>query len=322
MAMFGRFLDSWVVDRVMFEYVNQGGCNCCGFTHGGMDMQDFMAMCSDVETDDGKKEVRSIWPPAMINEVWQDRVKFRRLLKDTMPKYRELNEKFGPDFVQWWLGLTPKERRRCFMMPKQEVNVQFNTTFDFKTAYQVVLCSVLEQVAQFEATGYVADGATECEIYLEEHLKLERGAWTVSPEYYETDEGCDNFLGMCLQLGGDHLLPKRPNELRKEAARAKAAVEDDVDDLGAGAADQKNVDDEEEEEGEGADTDAPQAGKGTQSFQSDRRLVRMIMFRYFADMAWARFKRFHATAAEQQPQPDKQPEAASKPSAPANDKEP
>ena len=55
---FGRFLDSWVVDRVMFEYVNQGGCNCCGFTHAGMGMNDFMQLCSDVETDDGKPVFR------------------------------------------------------------------------------------------------------------------------------------------------------------------------------------------------------------------------------------------------------------------------
>ena len=26
----GRFKDTWVTDRVMFEYVNQGGCSCCG----------------------------------------------------------------------------------------------------------------------------------------------------------------------------------------------------------------------------------------------------------------------------------------------------
>jgi len=53
-----QFTDDWVVDRAMFEYVNSGGCSCCGISHMGMDMMQFMAACSDLETDDGKKEVQ------------------------------------------------------------------------------------------------------------------------------------------------------------------------------------------------------------------------------------------------------------------------
>ena len=53
----GRFSDDWVVDRSMFEYVNGGSCTCCGMSHMGMNMMEFMQACSDLETDDGKKEV-------------------------------------------------------------------------------------------------------------------------------------------------------------------------------------------------------------------------------------------------------------------------
>lgn len=28
-----RFSDQWVVDKVMFDYVNGGECTCCGFAH-------------------------------------------------------------------------------------------------------------------------------------------------------------------------------------------------------------------------------------------------------------------------------------------------
>lgn len=73
----GRYLDTWVVDRVMFEFVNQGGCQCCGFAHGGMDMADFMALCSDVETDDGKTEQKSPWPKFMQDEVGYTRNRFK-----------------------------------------------------------------------------------------------------------------------------------------------------------------------------------------------------------------------------------------------------
>mmetsp|Transcript_3106 Transcript_3106/g.9244 ORF Transcript_3106/g.9244 Transcript_3106/m.9244 type:complete len:312 (-) Transcript_3106:198-1133(-) len=292
MAMFGRFLDSWVVDRVMFEYVSQGGCNCCGFTHGGMDMMDFMALCSDVETDDGRTEKKSPWPQFMQDEVWADRVKLRRMLKDTMSKYRELHEMHGPDFVQWWMELEPRERKRCFQMPKEELRVMFNTIYDFKSAYQVVLCSVLEQVENFPQTGYKADGGSDCEIFLEEHLVATRGAWTVKEEYYNTDDGCDMFFGMLMQLGGDHLLPKRSTELRREGNKAKRRVEADGDDIEDGGG--REVDDPDESEKKD-----PQGGS-SQSFRGDRRLVRILIFRYFADMVWARFKRAHAAKAQDQ----------------------
>mmetsp|Transcript_10278 Transcript_10278/g.20162 ORF Transcript_10278/g.20162 Transcript_10278/m.20162 type:complete len:318 (+) Transcript_10278:300-1253(+) len=287
MAFFGRFLDTWVVDRVMFEFVNQGGCNCCGFTHGGMGMQDFMALCSDVETDDGRTEKRSPWPPFMQNEVWADRVKFRRMLKDTMCTYRERYEEHGPEFVNWWLNLDVNERKRCFQMPKEELRVQFNTTYDFQTAYQVVLCSVLEQVENFPATGYRNDGGSDCEVYFEEHLEARRGAWTMAEEFISTDEGCDMFFGMLMQLGGDHLLPKRPTESRKRAAQAKRDVEEAGKNLDA-----KSADDDDDDEEDARENGEDKAIKnGTQSFQGDRRLVRILIFRYFADMAWTRFKR-------------------------------
>ena len=75
-----RFLDSWVVERTLFEFVNSGGCACCGFQHGG-NSADFQALCSDWETDDGKKEKKTPWPDFMQDEVWSERVKFRRALK-------------------------------------------------------------------------------------------------------------------------------------------------------------------------------------------------------------------------------------------------
>ena len=110
--MCGRFRDSWVVDRVMFEYVNQGGCSCCGMSHIGMDLNTFMQMCSDVETDDGKKERTSPWPPFILNEVWGERVKFRKALKSTMPVYRAFWDAHGDEFSDWYLGtLDPKDKR-------------------------------------------------------------------------------------------------------------------------------------------------------------------------------------------------------------------
>jgi len=266
-----------MADDVFFA--NQGGCSCCGFSHGGMGMVDFMALCSDVETDDGKTEKKSPWPAFMQDEVWADRVKFRRMLKDSMHVYRERYETYGRKFVKWWLQLDPQERKRCFMMPKEEVRVQFNTTYDFKTAYQVVLCSVAEQVENFAATGYKPDGGTDCEAFFEQNLIAKRGAWTVKDEYVDTEQGLDMFLGMFLQLGGDHLLPKRPVEKRKEAHQTKHVLEE------------SSLDEDEDDQKEENEEDDRKDCSGAQSFQSDRRLVRLVVFRYFVDMAWAKFKR-------------------------------
>lgn len=237
-----------------------------------MGMNDFMALCSDVETDDGEKEKLSPWPKFMVEEVWADRVKFRRILKEGIPRYRKLNEDFLDEMMDWWVNLDTRTRKRCFMMPKEELIMQFDNTFDFKTAYRVVLCSVVEQVQHFDATGYRADGATDGEIVLEGVLMKKKGAWTVDPDYYDTEEGCQFFFDMMRQLGGDHLMPKRPQELREESEQAKAMAENQ-----AGS----------DEEG-----DVNEQTQTTQTFRGDRRLVRLLIFRYFADQAWRKFERF------------------------------
>jgi len=239
-------------------------------------MSDFMALCSDVETDDGRTEKKSPWPQFMQDEVWADRLKFRRVMKKDIPKYRKMSEDHGSDFVQWWIELDEKTRKSCFMMPKGELSVLFNNFFEFKTAYQVVLCSVLEQVEKFDVTGYKADGATDCEIFYEESLKVYRGAWTVDEDFYTTEEGLDSFFGMFLQLGGDHLVPKRPKEIRQVAAKAKAKAE--------------GIDDDEEDDDDGENGNQSN-GSESQSFRGDRRLVRLVIFRYFADQAWKKFER-------------------------------
>lgn len=280
MSWSGRYMDSWVVDRVMFEFVNQGGCSCCGLTHGGMEMSEFMAMCSDVETDDGKTEKLSPWPKFMVEEVWADRVKFRRILKQGIGRYKELNEKYRSEFASWWLDLDTKDRKRCFMMPKEELQIQFENTFNFKTAYKVVLCSVNEQVEHFEDTGYHDDGATDCEIILEGVLRLHRRAWTVDPEYYESEEGCKFFFDMLLQLGGEHLLPRRPKEIRQESEIAKAKAEG------------RKLNNDSDDETDDVDTAETENNQATQSFRGDRRLVRLTIFRYFADQAWRKFQKY------------------------------
>ena len=43
-----------------------------------------------IETDDGRKEHQSPWPQYMQQEVWAERVRLRRILKDDMNKYEQV----------------------------------------------------------------------------------------------------------------------------------------------------------------------------------------------------------------------------------------
>lgn len=42
------------------------------------------------ETDDGRRERKSPWPPAMCDEVWTGRVKLRAAMKEGMPRYKQV----------------------------------------------------------------------------------------------------------------------------------------------------------------------------------------------------------------------------------------
>lgn len=54
-------------------------------------MMDFMEACTDLETDDGKKEVQSPWPPFMKQEIWGSRVRIRKVMKEVRSNVDLLN---------------------------------------------------------------------------------------------------------------------------------------------------------------------------------------------------------------------------------------
>jgi hypothetical protein len=259
-----RFLDSWVVEKTLFEFVNQGSCSCCSFSQS-LKQEQLASLCSDWETDDQKKEKKSLWPQGMQEDVWAERVKYRRMLKEALPTYRE---RFvdGPDtekFFDWLYALDTASKKQIFQMPTEQMSEYFTT--NFKHAYQVVLSAVLQQVVNYADTGYSNDGATVAEVTFEECVYSERGAIVIETDFYETDEGIEVLIERCRELGGAHLLPKRDDERRTAAEHADAAEE----------------------------------SKESQSFRADRRLIRVSICRYYADVAWRKFQRTNgATAAK------------------------
>jgi hypothetical protein len=251
-----RFLDSWVVEKTLFEFVSQGSCSCCGFSQS-LRQEQLASMCSDWETDDQKKEKKSLWPEAMQDDVWQERVRYRRVLKEGLPAYREkfVDGAEAENFFKLLKELDGQSKKQVFQMPLEQLNEYISSTF--KHAYQVVLSCVLQQVINYVDTGYSDDGATLAEVTFEECLFVERGAVVLEPDFFETEEGLEILFDRFRELGGTHLLPKRDDERRQKADHADAADE----------------------------------SRDVQSFRADRRLLRVTIARYYADVAWRKFKR-------------------------------
>lgn len=249
--LMNRFLDSWVVERTLFDYVNMGSCACCAFSQAIK--QDHAALCSDWETDDARKEKKSLWPLDMQEDVWAERVKFRRLLKEGLPTYQDRNR--GKDRFFEWLARDDVNRVAIFQMPIEHLKefIQNN----FRHSYQVVLTSVMHQTSNYNATGYCNDGATDAEIAFEECLFTKHGAFVLEPELYDTEEGRECLFQRFEELGGAHLMEKRDEDKKAGA-------------LG---------------------TDAAEESRDVQSFRADRRLLRIVICRYYADMAWKKYQK-------------------------------
>ena len=304
-----RFTDEWVVDKCMFDYVNGGDCACCGFPHlfapGGV--EGLINAMSDLETDSAAREIdaarSSPWPPDMRDQIWSDRLLLRFKMKKEMRGYRAFLEKVVATATSddvydtaamgvrhpavpllhrfCTSGLTPTQLRRMFQLPRSELAESLKDRYKICSAYSVVFCSVLDQVANFKITRYGVDARRHggdddgSEEEFERMLKFERNA------------------GFCL----DVVVPTTTNDRgnRVDGVECEWKVDDDVlwkflrrmaslagPTLLARAA--RNG------EGGGSDRDGNEGGeiekedaKNTTSFRSDRRVIRLMIARYWAD---------------------------------------
>ncbi|GAB9467771.1 hypothetical protein Gpo141_00005106 [Globisporangium polare] len=253
-----KYEDCWVVDRTMFEYVNQGGCSCCGVTHAIMDLASFADKCSDWETDDEKKEEFSPWPSFIHEEILTERARLRVAMKDDMKSYKSFADTHMKGFMEWWKRLDETGKQRVFQLPDEEVMTFFRVQARVKGSYEIVLCAIMKQVKHFQETGY-RDGRIGAEMFFEKSLQYRRGVFVVDSKYMTSTEGATNFFDMIQVLGGPKLLPVRQTRDPNEKTEAEAEQ----------AKSEANV----------------------QSFRSDRRLVRLMIFRKFADVAIRKYMR-------------------------------
>ena len=134
-------------------------------SHAGMNMMDFMQACSDLETDDGKKEVQSPWPLFMKQEIWASRVMIRKAMKTEMVEvYKTRWKEEGNGMKEFLENLDGRGLTRLFQLPRSEVAEIVKEKYGVDGAFLVVFCAVVEQVANFQITGYEGDGRGESEL--------------------------------------------------------------------------------------------------------------------------------------------------------------
>lgn len=284
-----RFNDEWVIDRTLFEYVNGGSCACCGFNYflpSGID--GLIQSMSDLETDAASQEIsagaNSPWPPELRQQIWADRLRLRHKLKQNMPQYRTFWKEHGDDFTQWCHELDGISWKKMLQLPRSELSEILRTQYNIHSAFRVVLDVIMEQVASFKLTCYPADArGSSSESNFERILMFDRrGGFTlpmVNSDGSLSAETLEIWLERFKTLGGPKLLDRGPS-------KTKGCTTSNGDDG-----------DGDDEDGGADDAAAPSRtnSEPNHGFRSDRRLIRLLIARYWADALIQKFQSTRAT---------------------------
>lgn len=260
-----RFSDEWLIDRTLFDYVQGGSCACCSFNFLPNGTKGLIESMSEFETDAANAEVRALdalpWPADMKDQVWMERVRLRQFCKKKMPHYRDFWKEHGEEFQEWFRNSPSSKLRRLFQLPRSEIVERLKTQkYHMHAAFGTVLCAVTEQIANFNITGYPTDGRGQAEVGFEEILIFDRrGGFTL--KNLDSAETRDSWLVRQEALGGPKLLERNAK---------KTASQDDSD--------------EESGSEEEVKTTTNQGTPPAPSFRSDRRIVRLLIARHFADV--------------------------------------
>lgn len=263
-----RFSDQWLIDRTLFDYVQGGSCACCSFNFLPNGAADLIQDMSEFETDAADAEVSALdklpWPADMKDQVWMERVRLRQYCKKNMKDYAKFWNDHGAAYEAWFYQLPKTKLCRLFQLPRTEVMERLQQQkFHVHASFGTVLCAVTEQVAHFELTKYPPDGRGEAEIGFEDILAFDRrGGFTFKDDLDETKR---KWLVRHKALGGPKLLERNAKKSSNGGNDSDGNDSDDDD----GATD---------------DPEAPaEDPSDVPSFRSDRRVVRLLIARCFAD---------------------------------------
>ncbi|CAJ1953262.1 unnamed protein product [Cylindrotheca closterium] len=275
-----RFSDQWVIDKTMFDVVYGGGCACCSFNFMPNGTVGLIQSLSELETDAMEKEVSALeklpWPQELKDSVWMDRFRLRQFCKKNMKDYKAFWLDHGEDFECWFRSKSNEKLRKLFQLPRQEVLDRLeNQNFKLHTSFGTVFCAVLDQVANFTITGYETDGRGDAEIGFEGCLKFDRrGGFTLMD--VDSEDSKSKWLLRHRTLGGPKLL-ERNMKCEEDEEQENNKIDFDHDKRIA--------------------SDVP-------SFRSDRRIVRLLIARHFADVLQRAYLKEEKTVEEvEKPKP-------------------
>jgi hypothetical protein len=160
--------------------------------------------------------------------------------------------------------------KNIFQMARSQVTDILSSRYNICAAYGTVMCSVVEQVANFKLTNYSTDGRGLEEIEFEKQLHFNRfGGFVLDitkkadDDLQVNEETLKMFLRTFRSLGDKVLLHRGGM-----STKAQGDIEGDADE--AIMKDQKS-------------------GRGP-SFSSDRRIARLVIARYWADGIMTKFR--------------------------------
>jgi hypothetical protein len=157
--------------------------------------------------------------------------------------------------------MEPKSLKKVLQIPRSEIIERLNNHYGIHSAFAEVLKAVCEQVAKFKDTKYPTDARGESETAFEKEVYYDRrGGFTikiVNKEGEMQEDILTIWLNRIKSLGGPVLLERTPKQV----------------DSGTGGADEVE------------DKNAPKP-----SFRSDRRIVRLLVARFWADALIKKYK--------------------------------
>mmetsp|Transcript_27968 Transcript_27968/g.45400 ORF Transcript_27968/g.45400 Transcript_27968/m.45400 type:complete len:331 (-) Transcript_27968:85-1077(-) len=173
--------------------------------------------------------------------------------------------------------LSPRQIQGIFQLPRSELTEVLNSKYKICSAFAVVFCTVVEQVANFKVTGYPTDARSNSngdnsEEIFEQNLKFKKVGRGFCVDII-TSSGTINekvlrmFLQRMVGLAGPTLL----------ARAAKSSSSSSTSEGGGGG----SGSDDDDGDVDGASSEVIES-RGP-SFRSDRRVVRLMIARYWAD---------------------------------------
>ena len=231
------------------------------------------------------------------------------------------NNNSGKNAENSTVASTQSEKRqrlqRCLQMSRDEFITFIQQKYQIHSAYMVVLTAVMEQVAHFSETKYPFDSLRSsendqsAELRFEQALQFDRRSGFTLPilpatsttEPIASIDVAQMLLDRIRTLGDAKLLGRGPSSTTTTTPLNYDDADDDDDDR------KEEVNDEVDDDVDGPtnrplptveplgtatanaslSSSSTKCGIPTPSFQSDRRMIRLILARYWADILMQRY---------------------------------